>query len=213
MEIEIQNKDFDGLLYSVNLLKENTNPLKVFPKLRKWPEFRSCKDPVIKFNKIFKWIVLTYDMNSPFKKIDDVIKRKLEVAKYVKLFDDNANIPEDVRKILLNEDKKVNRMIIAYARMHRESKYSLILGLEHKFYEDLLANQNGSTTIKPPLENTQRNLENAITDLLNQDHNTLLKHEFYEYIEDERLDNIRPEGIAQLLADGKVPVTEEEITD
>jgi hypothetical protein len=211
MKIDIENKDFEKLLFKVNLLKDNENPFNMFPALIKWPEFSSYKGPMIKFNRIFKWIVLTYDLNSPFKKIDNVIQRKIEVAKYVNLID-GPKINEDIKEIFLNENSEVNAMIIAYARMHRESKYSLIIGLEHKFYEDLLANQNRKK-ISTPLEQSQKNLENAITELLSKDNNTNLMKSFYEYIEDERLDNIRPEGIARLIKEGKQPILEEEIED
>ena len=212
MEIEIQNQDFDKLLFPVNLLGDNDDPLKVFGKLNKWAEFKSHKYPLLQFNKIFKWIVFVYDMNSPFQKINDIIKRKVEVARYVKLFEDANDISDDVKKILLNEDKIANRMLIAYVRMHRESKYAVVVALEQKFYNDLLISQEGKK-INPAIEITQKKLEEARSDLFSHDNTSKLRQEFYEYMEEERIDAIRPEIIADLILEGKKPILEEETTD
>jgi len=212
MEIEIQNQDFDKLLFPVNLLGDNDDPLKVFGKLNKWAEFKSHKYPLLQFNKIFKWIVFVYDMNSPFQKINDIIKRKVEVARYVKLFEDANDISDDVKKILLNEDKAVNRMLIAYVRMHRESKYAVVVALEQKFYNDLLISQDGKK-VNPAIEITQKKLEEARSDLFSHDNTSKLRQEFYEYMEEERIDAIRPEIIADLILEGKKPILEEETTD
>jgi len=212
MEIEIQNQDFDKLLFPVNLLGDNDDPLKVFGKLNKWAEFKSHKYPLLQFNKIFKWIVFVYDMNSPFQKINDIIKRKVEVARYVKLFEDANDISDDVKKILLNEDKAVNRMLIAYVRMHRESKYAVVVALEQKFYNDLLISQDGKK-VNPAIEITQKKLEEARSDLFSHDNTSKLRQEFNEYMEEERIDAIRPEIIADLILEGKKPILEEETTD
>ena len=212
MEIEIQNQDFDKLLFPVNLLGDNDDPLKVFGKLNKWAEFKSHKYPLLQFNKIFKWIVFVYDMNSPFQKINDIIKRKVEVARYVKLFEDANDISDDVKKILLNEDKIANRMLIAYVRMHRESKYAVVVALEQKFYNDLLISQEGKK-VNPAIEITQKKLEEARSDLFSHDNTSKLRQEFNEYMEEERIDAIRPEIIADLILEGKKPILEEETTD
>lgn len=209
---ELQDKDFQRMMFPVNVMPDNVSPVDYFKKLQQWKEF-NYKSTKVRFNKIFKWIALVYDMNSPFRiRIEDIIQRKVEVAKYVRLFDNVVEAKEEDRNVLLNKDDKVNRMIIAYVRMHRNSKYALVVGLESQFYEDLYTTQSGKKPNKP-LYNTQNELEKAIQDLLANDNNQFLTEELLDYVEDQRISNIRPEDIAQLLLDGKKPISEEEIAE
>ena len=213
MELEFQASDFERLMFRIDEMPDKADPVEFFPKLKKWQEFGPQKGnkgmSIIMKNKVFRWIVLMYDKESPFRyKVDDAVKRKLEIAKHVKLIVDYNLIDPQVKEIIKGENISVNRMIIAYVRMHRNSHYALVVGLEEMYYKDLLIVQNGESP-KKPITATQKDLENAITELLNQDNNKQVREELFSYMEDERLNELRPEGIAELFMSGKKPLAGE----
>lgn len=211
MELEFQASDFTRLMFRIDEMPDKVDPYEYFPKLKKWQEFAPQKGKkgmsLVFKNRVFKYIVLMYDKESPFRvKISDTMKRKLEVAKYVKLITTFDLIDPEVKEILRSENRHVNAMIIAYVRMHRNSQYALVVGLENMFYDGLFLIQNGETP-KKQITSTQRELEDAVTELLNQDNDksSELRKELFTYIEEERLNDLRPEGIAEIFASGKKP--------
>ncbi len=211
MELEFQKSDFEKLMFRVDDMPDKVDPVEYFPKLKKWREFSPQRtwSKTLK-NKIFKWIVLMYDKESPFRaKIGDARKRRFEVAKYVKLVTDFNLIDPKVESVLRGNDAEVNRMVIAYARMHRNSLYALVIGLDDMFYEDLFQVKMGNT-VKKQITTTQRELETSITELLNQDNDAQLRWELALVMEEERLE-IRPEDIAEIFASGKKPFEGEEV--
>jgi len=209
MELEFQASDFSKLMFPILSMPDNIDPIKHFPKLEKWEEFHNPEEKkpwsIQKKNKIFRYIVLMYDKESPFRvKIDSLTRRKVEVSKYVKLIADAKNVPEDVMEIIQGKNERVNKMVIAYARMHRNSLYSLILGLEKQFYGDLLKIE-GNTKSDSNISDTQKKLEEKTIEFLNQDNTPLLQDELFAYIEEQRLSLWRPEGIAESISKGEDP--------
>lgn len=211
MELEFQKSDFEKLMFRIDDMPDKVDPVEYFPKLKKWPEF----SPQLGWtktlkNKVFKWIVLMYDKESPFRvKTADALKRRLQVAKYVKLVDSFELIDPVVRRILQGDHPEVNRMIVAYVRMHRNSQYALVVGLDDMYYEDLFQVKMRNP-VKKQITTTQKELESAITELLNQDNNAQLRGELALVMEEERLE-LRPEDIANMLALGHKPLAKEEI--
>jgi hypothetical protein len=204
MDFEFHESDFSKLIFPVHNMPDNIDPVKQFDRLKKWPEL-NLTGPILKRNKIFRWIVYVYDKESPFRiKVGDITKRKLEVAKYVKLIDDFKSISDDVKEIVTGENKEINKAIVAYIRLHRNSKYALVVGLDNKFYEDLLKIHNGGTP-KDSISDTQRELEEAVSELLNQDNTPALIDTLFSYIEDDRINYLRPEGMAEMLSQKKDP--------
>lgn len=217
MELEFQQSDFARLMFRIDEMPDKVDPYEYYPKLKKWTEFAPQKGKkgmsIIFKNRVFKYIVLMYDKESPFRvKISDTMKRKLEVARYVKMITNFNVIDPEVREIIRGENKAVNGMIIAYVRMHRNSQYALVVGLENMFYDGLFLIQNGGTP-KKQITTTQRELEDAVTELLNQDNDksSELRDDLFSYIEEERLNDLRPEGIADIFASGKKPFEGEDI--
>ena len=146
MDLEFQSTDFERLMFRIDEMNDNVDPVKHFPRLQKWPEFapKGKGWSIVIKNKIFRWIVLMYDKESPFRaKIDDPMKRKLEVAKYVKLIKNFTVIDPEVKEIIRGENGNVNKMIVAYIRMHRNSQYALVVGLENMFMRIYLRFRTG----------------------------------------------------------------------
>jgi hypothetical protein len=205
MDIEFQKSDFAKLMFPIVDMPDDVDPVKFFKRLQRWEEYYNTKWPILKKNKVFRYIVLMYDKESPFReRITDLNQRKIEAARFVKLITDPKIVPGDIMDIMVGMDQKFNTMVIAYVRMHRDSKYALVVGLENLFYADLLKTQAGETP-KKPIHETQENLENAIIELLNQDNSPQLKRELFEFMENERLSKYRPEGIADILSKGGNP--------
>jgi len=211
MELEFQAADFSNLMFDVTRLPDNIDPVKFFPKLDKYEEFKNTNFPNTKKARIFKYIVYMYDKESPFKtKIPDLYKRKIEIAKYVKLISDPKFVDEAIKKILRSDDYKVNRMIISYCRMQCNPLYSLVEGLNEVYYTDLLSVRNKEET-KKPLEKTQAELQKASQELLTQDNTPSLLKSLFDFIEEERINDLRPEGIAEIFSQGKKPFEGEEV--
>lgn len=194
-------------MFNVNDMPDDVDPTKYYKKLQKWEEFKLSKWPVIKRNRIFKWIVLVYDKESPFAvKVTDIVQRKVEVARYANLIDRGIKeVSEDMKKILTNQDEDVNKAVVAYCRMHRSHKYSLVVALEEMYYADLLSARNNPDEFKGNLSKSQQELEKATLEFLNADDNPNLNDQLFAYMEDDRIENFRPEGIAELLSLNKDP--------
>jgi len=214
MDLEFQKSDFDKLMFRIDDMPDKVDPVEYFPKLKKWPEFSPQLGwPKTLKNKIFRWIVLVYDKESPFRtKVADVMKRKLSAAKYVKLVESFELIDPIVRRILQGQHAEVNRMIVAYVRMHRQSQYALVVGLENMFYEGLFQIQMGEAPKvgNKQITTVQKELEDAVTALLNQDNNAQVRDELFLFVEEERLE-LRSEDIANVFASGNKPFEKEEI--
>jgi len=211
MDLEFQESDFSRLMFPIMKMPDNIDPVKFFPKLQRWQEFYNTKWPIIKKNKVFRYIVLMYDKESPFLyRVNNILKRKVEVARYVKLVENPKMVPEDVMDIFSGQDAKFNSMVIAYVRMFKDIKYALVVGLDNLFFSDLEKVQGG-TSLKT-LPDTQKSLEDAITDLLSQDNSPQLRDELYSYMQEERLSTFKPEGIADMIAAGKNPFENYDIT-
>jgi hypothetical protein len=211
MELNFEKQDFDKLLYRVHEMPDNADPNKYFASLSQYHEFKMKKVPLARFNQIFRWVVYMYDMKSPFRNlILDATKRKIEIAKYVKLIINPNELDPLVRDLLIGKSKEVNRMVVAYCRIQKSSRYSLTVGLENKFYNDLEKTMGGENT-RNPIAQTQRELEESVLEFLNQDNNPFVAETLFQYIEEERIDNYKPEGIATSLAKGEDPFDGEDI--
>jgi hypothetical protein len=103
-------------------------------------------------------------------------------------------------------------MIVAYVRMHRQSQYALVVGLENMFYEGLFQIQMGEAPKvgNKQITTVQKELEDAVTALLNQDNNAQVRDELFLFVEEERLE-LRSEDIANVFASGNKPFEKEEI--
>ncbi len=192
------------MMFPVHMMPDNVDPVKYFDKLSKWEEFY-YKGNIPQKNKVFRWIAFMYDKESPFRnKIPDANKRKVEIAKYVRMVTDANKVEDWVLKVLSAKNAQINRMVIAYVRMHRYPKYALTVGLENQFYTDLELTYAGkSLTGKRSLTVTQQELEQSMIDLLNGDNNQSMHDSLFAVMEEERLSNFTPEGVAMALESGE----------
>lgn len=211
MDLEFQKTDFDKIMFPILDMPDNVDPVKFFPKLQRWEQFYNVGGDIRRKNKLFRYIVLMYDKESPFRyKVNNLLQRKVEVAKYVKLVDNPKNVPEDVLNVFTGKNDKFNSMVIAYVRMHRDVKYALVVGLDNLYYSDLELIQSGNAP-KKPIQETEQALESAVSELLSQDNDPQLQRELFRFMEEERLSTFRPEGIAEALMKGENPFEGKEV--
>lgn len=91
--------NYDNLIFPVFEVQQNKDLLQEFPKLAKYPEFRdyTFKDR----NKWIKYIVLVYDINSPYtERQEDWREKKEMAATEAGLLNTKGNFPEKVKKVL-----------------------------------------------------------------------------------------------------------------
>jgi hypothetical protein len=209
--IDFTEKSFASLMIPIHKLPEGEDAVRFFKKLDKHPEF-NLKLPHLHRTNVVRYIVLMYDSTTPFKdRYADLGERKIEVAKYIGFnVDSNGSFNTHVKKMLTGENLKVNRMILAYCRMQRSYKYSTLVGLDERFYKELGKMISGKTPSRVSLVEIEKQIEDVSKQFYNEDNNVLLKDTLFETMEQERLDRLTPEGIAEAIQEEREPVEEKE---
>jgi len=192
------DKEFRDMMFNVVEVPPQKHIINHFPKLKKVPEFKRRLANLNK-NKVLKYIMFLYDKNSPFRtKYQDVLKRKVEAAKGAGWETGEGGVfDNDVEEILRGHNIFVNEMAVAFIRLHRNFKYSYLVGLEESFYRMMLEVMTGEMRNVSKMKTTQEELEDVILELANEDTNPALRDTLLRYVEQARL-NLRPEDIARI---------------
>ncbi len=133
--VHFKNQDYKEILYPVHTLKMGVDIFDSFPKLLDYEEFGVRLPASLPLDKVFKYIVYTYDQKSPFVlQIDDLIQRKKEAIQEAGFVARNNIFPEAVKKILNCENEKINEMIIRYCRLQGKDFTNLVASQE-AFYQ------------------------------------------------------------------------------
>jgi hypothetical protein len=136
--MNLKAPDFEKLQFNVYDTEEGIDLLLKFPELTKYPEFLVPLQDINK-SKLIKYIVYCYDKRSPFVTIEkNLLRRKVMCAKESGWSPDaKGKFDAHVEAIIKGEDAKANRMVIRYVRMHRDSKYSLLVAAMEMYYENI----------------------------------------------------------------------------
>lgn len=188
--------DFNKLRYPLNVFKSGGSV--DYEDLKMYPIFNEDLEALDKA-LIFKWIMLMYDLGSPFIDITDIKKRAIVAAteagfpkknNLIKGFDKNYN---DVVLFMSEERIKIGRKIIQYCRLQRDPEF-----LQLVVYETLKIRNNekllGDVEVKDmaSIIDTQSKLDNEIRKLsvgfLNGDDSKQTYQELIESIENEGMD-------------------------
>jgi len=164
--------------------------------------------------KIFSWIVLMFDINSPMR-IDsrDYYERKVKSAVIVGL-NPNKKTGEYktlIEDILLGKDKDVNRLCVDYIVSFSSPEYTQLMGLlvvQRNHMMDLMKGTYDANTTK-----VLDQVANRISELTKRIYHSGDRIEVEEarkalyYQAGEDLNKLRPESIAAMLdEDGGLPV-------
>lgn len=212
MESSFIDQDFSKLMLKVRIVPQEKSLLKVFPELNKHQEFKVKFDNLNR-NKVIRYVVYMYDKNTPLrKKFPDILRRKVEAAKEAGFKINKVGLFEDdVEEFLRGKNDKVNRMIVAYARIYKNFRYSYSITVEESFYGLMRSIIAGELKNLPDLKKAQKELDESMDELLSGDKNPFLVEETLRYMETERL-ALRPEDIARKMKNNEPPPTNSEIS-
>lgn len=201
--MKLEDKIFEKLPYRVD---GKVNYLKEYPELKKIPEF--SLETGFDFNKIFRWVVLIFSQETPLLEIKNQVERKIRAAQEV-----GFNTEKEPVKLFLScQNNAINSIIIAYLRRQKNKKYAMLMAYEDAFYNQLAKIQAGDIEGEKTkermlnLDNLEVKIEKLSADLLSQEKSKTLQHRLLDRIEEDRLDYLRPEGIAQSKQDEKDPI-------
>ena len=192
------DSEFDRMMFNVHRVPRQRSIVKAFSRMGKVPEFRKAMSGGIDKNKAIRYVCLMYDKNTPFRtRYPDIMKRKMEVALHAgfKLEADGI-FPEKVEEMMSGKNSSVNRIMVAFVRMHRNVKYSYLISIEESFYFLMEEVARGEMKNLNRLKEIQGEIEETTMEMLNDDNNTNVKEDLFKYIEDQRL-KLRPEDIAR----------------
>lgn len=197
MQSSFIERDFNKLIVNVRSVPKERSLLRAFPELAKHREFKVQFEKLNKDN-VIRYVVYMYDRNTPFRrKFPDILKRKIEAAKEAGFkISEGGMFEEEVETLLRGKDNKVNDMVCAYARIHKNFKYSFFITMEEIFYSLMRSIVDGDLKNIAELKKTQLELDETMNELLTDDKNPFLIERFLRYIEKERL-ALRPEDIAR----------------
>lgn len=136
--------DFQDMLYPVHNLKKDVDLISQFPKLNEFEEFQHKPSPEIPLDKLFKYIVYTYDKKSPYvTQIEDLVERKLEAIQAAGFKPNhNKGFSPIINRLLNCEIDYVNKMIIRYCRFQGKDFPNIMASQEafHQINLQLLSN-------------------------------------------------------------------------
>jgi hypothetical protein len=208
MILQFHQKEYSQMRFDPTRVPEGTDILKFYKDLGRIKEFKTSAGEGLDNNQVMQYVLLMYDAHSPYrKKFNDVLKRKIEVAHDCMFKTEAGGTFESVvEDFLKGKNKVVNQKIVQYVILHRSYKYSYQISVETAYFNLMLEIQSGDTKSITKLGEIRDELENNLTELLNQDENIHLKDEMLKYIEDDRL-QLRPEDIAKKLQAGEAPIS------
>lgn len=203
--------DISALPFNLEVIakiKTGKKLFEVFPVLNNYASFKA--DTLIPLPRAFELIVLLYSVGSPLVLRSDVAK--LDAAEYFGYQVANSEIVDpDISNMLHGRYDWFNGMVIAYCRMQKNAKFSMLVVYQDTYYSQLSLMKDGGTDKEPikiiiaNLEALQSKIETLTSEFLNQDNNQGVKDRLFEDVENSCL-GIRPEDIANKIAAGEDPV-------
>ena len=212
---EFRRKDFNNLLLNCYDVNDSDDIFKVFPILDKYKVFTAmCRykkgDDTVEIlhdkTKLIKYIIYTYDPNSPFKKINDTLERRAAAAEFAGYEVTNKNFDEAVDKMIRCILPEVNRMIIQFCLMHHEEDYAtLVVYLEsHRKELENLSKEDVDpkdvTNIIKNIKTFEREIAEKKNKLLAGNMDSFINKTLFEYMESKKL-KLSPEYVAKSLVD------------
>lgn len=205
-------EDFEQMLFNVMAIKEGDSILEAFPRLQQYPEFRMEVEGVDK-DQLLRYICLLYDRKTPLTKNDNVVSRKMEAAQLAGFkWDEQGQLPFDTSEVMYGKSFEANHMIIRFARLQHNTKFSALITGTEAYYNKLVnilnaraGSSKGSAElekIKGELWKQSREMEEDLSrlslELLNEDNSPYLKAHLFSIIDREasQMLMLTPEKVA-----------------
>jgi hypothetical protein len=212
MNWQFSEIEFRQMMFNPAKVPDDTPILKVYKELVRHPIFKKSPGPGLNNDRVLRYILCMYDKYTPYRsKFPDVLKRKIEIAHDVGFLTIEGGIFEEpVEDFLKGKNRMVNQKIVEYIRMHRNFKYTFLVGIENSYYNIMLEVMRGNTKRIADLRDIQQELEATMIEMLNEDDNPYMREAVLRYIEEERL-RLRPEDVAKKAREDEQVVDYKEV--
>jgi hypothetical protein len=175
------------------------------------PEFKKYDGKLPK-KKVFTWIVVTYDLNSPLRKtITNYYDRKKMSAELAGWeVKKNGEFEEDVTNMLLGTNEDINALVVAYLIQFSMPEYIQLIAyltMSYALTKDIMMNMYDHNTAKTFdfITDKIRILTNIIFGSGQTDEVMTARKALYQMAEKERI-KLNPESIVKLKMDaGELP--------
>lgn len=205
-EIDYSELDYSRMIANPMEVPAKKSPADVYDIFNKFKEFLE-ETPDLDKKKLFRYIPLVYDKNSPLPAVLPDIKKvktkAAELAGFKK--DSDGRFLKPVESMILCDDRVVNAMIVRYVSLHKSAKYHemVILSEAHVKVSVNVLESPSATDIKNfQMLGTQ--LDSIKQDLLSGDTSKKLQEDLMQYYFEDKLE-LRPEDVARKRA-AKQPI-------
>lgn len=180
-------------------------------ELEKYEEFRFTSPDK---QKVIAYIIWLYDQSSDLKKLfpDDLYRRKREAALRAGFLITNGRFDDWVEDFMVGQDDKVNEAALMYVRMSGLPDASSYMAFNEILQKQILAALK--ETDEGKLKVIQANIKSARDEISDLEAKIWggkevenVRAALYRLAENQRL-NLRPEHIAQQIADGSLTITD-----
>jgi len=158
------------------------------------PEFKKYKKGNDDADRRFKWVVYTYDRQSPLvKEIPELMVRKGEAAVLAGYTtDEDGRFEEDVEKFLMGQDEGVNGLIVSYISRFADPHYLMLVAswnLQLDGTRKLLSGKQSKDTYQTLKQITAdiEDLTRTVFSSHDMDEATELRKALYSRVENDRL--------------------------
>jgi hypothetical protein len=193
------DEDYKKMTFPIFGLSSDDSVFRRFPKLQSIKSF-TVQVPLVITEKIIRYVLFMYDVNTPLHQIDSIPERKIAASKLA-FFPKNEDggIDEAYMDILACKNVLVNKMIVDYCRYTNGPTWSTLMMLEEVFskaVESALLS-GGSSAVKQ-VNDLRKDLSNVRLDFLSEDNTHGLVSSLNDLLYENSID-YSPEGVLGLV--------------
>jgi len=187
--MDITADELEKLPYNINCKDFLTE----YPTLQKIPEFQNLKE-VKNFNSMFRYIVLLYTPNTPLLQISNYDERRQYAIDYSRINKDDLENSSSFTIGYLRFCKNDKWTTLS---VYRESKFNLF----RRLHGDETRSGERTGAILENIDKLDTRIASLLSDITNDDKR--LESKVFESIEEERLQDLRPESRVARILEGK----------
>lgn len=197
MDIDFTELDYSKMMANPMVVPAKKSPEDVYEIFKRYEEFL-VPTPDLDRKKLFRYLPLVYDKNSPLHDvISDIKKLKgkaADLAGFKK--NDDGRFLSSVEALLDCTNRDTNKMIIRYVLAHKNAKYSEYCILrEAHFKTSVNVLEDPDSKVLQTFKTLTKEIDEARQDILSKDNNKNLEQDFEEYYFNDKL-MLRPEDVA-----------------
>ena len=205
--------DFTKLRYRVDLITEYSGkPLEIFPDLNKYAEF-TFEPTIVNPLKIFKYVTLICDKESPLLAIDSISKMETQAA-ILSNFDKDKNgeIQKEYIDVMNWQNAIINRWVLRYYTFNNDEAFANMRIYKKKLHQQreillITTDAEELVDINKNIQTFSKFYEDCRKQFLQGNINSAgLNEELFKFIEEEEIPS--PESVAYSLREGIDPTLE-----